>query len=159
MNNRIIENVLENKGSVCGRDTAPIITRHNKVKDLLNIAGAKTFAKRHNKEYNVYYAQDFCSQDLITNEALQSYLYNLHTGQTDQMMGVLPLVEGMPVIFTHNYDVHSGIVNGTEGFVKKSELHIRQNRKKNSQIMCCNCDGHKMSHTSWSRLQRCGGFT
>ncbi|KZT31429.1 hypothetical protein SISSUDRAFT_964780, partial [Sistotremastrum suecicum HHB10207 ss-3] len=30
-------------------------------------------------------------------------------------LGRLPLVQGMPVIMTHNLDVHNGAVNGTRG--------------------------------------------
>ncbi|KZS90827.1 hypothetical protein SISNIDRAFT_390651, partial [Sistotremastrum niveocremeum HHB9708] len=34
---------------------------------------------------------------------------------TDQRMGALPLVDGMPVILTNNLDVHHGAVNGSMG--------------------------------------------
>ena len=45
-------------------------------------------------------------------------------------MGALPLVEGMPVIFTYNYDVAGGIVNGTEGTVKQVNYRIAADGKR-----------------------------
>ena len=90
----------------------------------------KSFAAKHNREYNVYYAEDYRLQERVDNSYLQNYLYDLHTGQTDQMMGALPLVEGMPVIFTYNYDVAGGIVNGTEGTVKQVNYRIAADGKR-----------------------------
>ncbi|TDL19355.1 hypothetical protein BD410DRAFT_688370, partial [Rickenella mellea] len=37
---------------------------------------------------------------------------------TKQHLGRLPLVTGMPVLVTHNYDVNGGVVNGSLGTVK-----------------------------------------
>ncbi|KZO98156.1 hypothetical protein CALVIDRAFT_456141, partial [Calocera viscosa TUFC12733] len=42
----------------------------------------------------------------------------LHSGQVHQRLGTCPLVLGMPVVLTTNYDVEAGIVNGTHGVLK-----------------------------------------
>ncbi|KAH9853910.1 hypothetical protein C2E23DRAFT_690960, partial [Lenzites betulinus] len=39
----------------------------------------------------------------------------MHSGETSQRLGKIPLVLGMPVIITQNYDVSGGIVNGSIG--------------------------------------------
>ncbi|KAH9848181.1 hypothetical protein C2E23DRAFT_710491, partial [Lenzites betulinus] len=39
----------------------------------------------------------------------------MHSGQTSHRLGKIPLVLGMPVIITQNYDVGGGIVNGSIG--------------------------------------------
>ncbi|EJD40479.1 hypothetical protein AURDEDRAFT_41824, partial [Auricularia subglabra TFB-10046 SS5] len=42
-------------------------------------------------------------------------------------MGRLPLVPGMPVILTQNYDVEGGIVNGSRGILKKIRYSLDEN--------------------------------
>ncbi|KAJ3850141.1 hypothetical protein EV368DRAFT_23500, partial [Lentinula lateritia] len=37
---------------------------------------------------------------------------------TNQRLGRLPLVIGMPVMITQNFDVGSGVVNGCQGILK-----------------------------------------
>ncbi|KAG1849366.1 hypothetical protein C8R48DRAFT_566878, partial [Suillus tomentosus] len=37
---------------------------------------------------------------------------------TSQRLGKIPLVIGMPVIISHNFDVDGGIVNGCQGILK-----------------------------------------
>ncbi|THU90131.1 hypothetical protein K435DRAFT_585657, partial [Dendrothele bispora CBS 962.96] len=39
-------------------------------------------------------------------------------------LGKIPLVVGMPVVITHNFDVGGGIVNGTYGILKSVEYKI-----------------------------------
>lgn len=97
--------------------TAPIITKSNHVKDALNDNGAQAYALRHGKELHYYHAKDFRSKRQVTRQ-LQDELYTYHSGKTKQALGRLPLAEGMPVIFTQNYDVTGGIVNGSTGILK-----------------------------------------
>lgn len=96
----------------------PIITRHNSVKDILNLYATISYAARNKKRMHLYYADDFRAGDLVTDEPLRDYLHALHTGKT-KYMGMLPLAIGMRVQFLHNYDVSGGIVNGCEGILKK----------------------------------------
>ena len=42
----------------------------------------------------------------------------MHSGLTKQRLGKIPLVIGMPVMITHNFDVENGIVNGCTGILK-----------------------------------------
>ncbi|EIW62577.1 uncharacterized protein TRAVEDRAFT_91307, partial [Trametes versicolor FP-101664 SS1] len=39
----------------------------------------------------------------------------MHSGETSQRLTKIPLVLGMPVILSQNYDVSGGIVNGSIG--------------------------------------------
>ncbi|KAF8123178.1 hypothetical protein EV363DRAFT_1180636, partial [Boletus edulis] len=43
------------------------------------------------------------------------HLQRLHSGETRHRLGRIPLVVGMPVMITHNFDVEGGIVNGCLG--------------------------------------------
>ncbi len=38
-------------------------------------------------------------------------------GTTSQRLGMLPLVIGMPVMITQNFNIESGIVNGVMGIL------------------------------------------
>ncbi|KAJ3772895.1 hypothetical protein FB446DRAFT_642735, partial [Lentinula raphanica] len=55
---------------------------------------------------------------------LKDYLLDLHAGKTNYRLGRLPLVIGMPVIIGTNYDVPSGIVNGTQGILRRLRFWI-----------------------------------
>ncbi|KAJ3887405.1 hypothetical protein GG344DRAFT_16415, partial [Lentinula edodes] len=43
---------------------------------------------------------------------------------TNQRLGRLPLVIGMPVMITQNFDVESGVVNGCQGILKKIRFRV-----------------------------------
>lgn len=116
LQSRVLEIAQENLGTPQWQ-TAPIITKSNHVKDALNDNGAQAFADRHGKELHYYHATDFRSKRQVTKQ-LQEELYTFHSCKTKQALGRLPLVEGMPVIFTQNYDVAGGIVNGSTGILK-----------------------------------------
>ncbi|KAL1689110.1 hypothetical protein GGG16DRAFT_25830, partial [Schizophyllum commune] len=53
---------------------------------------------------------------------------------TNQRLGRLPLCIGMPVMFTQNFDVAHGIVNGTIGTIQgiRYTLDARGNRHASS---------------------------
>jgi hypothetical protein len=55
----------------------------------------------------------------VTDPTLKAYLEKLNSGVTNQRLGKIPLVIGMPVMIAQNYDVESGIVNGCTGILKK----------------------------------------
>jgi hypothetical protein len=42
----------------------------------------------------------------------------MHSGKTRQCLGKIPLILGMPVIITPNFDVDGGVVNGSKGTLK-----------------------------------------
>lgn len=111
---------------------APIITKGNHVKDALNENGAEAFAARFGREIHYYLAQDYRSKKRVSSQ-LQEELYTYHSGQTSHAVSRLPLVEGMPVIFTQNYDVAGGVVNGTIGTLKSVRYTIDENGDRYAQ--------------------------
>lgn len=96
---------------------APIITVHNPVKDALNREGAKWFSEATGQEYHEYCAIDTRGGKRVPT-AIRDYLRKLPTNKAGKLLAHLPLVPGMKVVFTHNYDVQGGIVNGTEGILR-----------------------------------------
>ncbi|KAF8181771.1 hypothetical protein BJ912DRAFT_801813, partial [Pholiota molesta] len=54
---------------------------------------------------------------------------------TNQRLGKIPLVIGMPVMITQNYDVEGGVVNGCTGILKK----IRYRKDSNGNRIATSC--------------------
>ena len=75
------------------------------------------------KELHWYYALDTHRQVPVSSDT-SNHLLNLHSGLTKQQLGKIPLVIGMPVMITHNFDVENGVVNGCTGILKS--IHIQQ---------------------------------
>lgn len=112
--------------------SAPIITKRNSLKDALNIQGAETFAARTRKPIHYYHARDFRRSKPV-DAKLQEQLLTYNTGVTSQAMGRLPLVEGMPVMFSQNYDVAGGVVNGSIGILKSVRYTVDENGTRFAQ--------------------------
>lgn len=106
--------------------SSPIVTSTNFIKDAINRKMTDAFAERHGRVVHQYHAIDKHKGDLITNRGLKEQISRLHSGDTKNLMAPLPLVEGMPVILTRNYDVNGGIVNGTEGILKSVQYEVDQ---------------------------------
>ena len=98
---------------------APVVVSNNAVKDAWNQQAVQKFAHKQGREVQHYVARDSHNGKLITDSDLRAKLYDLHTGETSHLVGRLGLVEGMKVIVGLNYDVGSGVVNGSEGILKK----------------------------------------
>ncbi len=98
---------------------APIIVSDNACKDALNAKAAQDFSHNTGRPLRWFYAQDFHSGQLITERDLVEKLRAQHSGKTNHRLGKLPLVEGMPVIVSQNYDVNGGVVNGTIWVLRK----------------------------------------
>ena len=101
----------------------PLIVSDNTVKDQMNNTAAMAFAKETQQTLHWYYASDRKSGNLITDHALNAKLQSLHSGKTRQRLGRIPLVLGMPVMITQNFDVDGGIVNGSTGTLKKIRFY------------------------------------
>lgn len=56
----------------------------------------------------------------------------MSSGKTNQMLGRLPLVLGMPVYCLHNFDVAHGIANGTRGILRRIRYKLND---KNERIL------------------------
>lgn len=99
--------------------TSPIIVSENSVKDALNERCAIAFAKQTNQTLHWYHVTDTCRGSALSKEELVAYLHSVHSGKTRGQLGRLPLVLGMPVLVSQNFDVEGGIVNGSYGIVKR----------------------------------------
>ena len=71
-------------------------------------------------------------KDLVANIQRLSHL--LSTSVTDNILGILPVYIGMPVMVTENMDMAHSIVNGTEGIVKHISYIDRVNSLKH--VLC-----------------------
>ena len=128
----------------------PIIVADNAQKDALNEKGAQAFAKRNNKELHWYYSID-THRKLPVSQDILNHLQNLHSGLTKQQLGKIPLVIGMPVMITHNFDVANGIVNGcTE--ILKSIRYTTEEMGKRYAVSCVIESPNISASTKLSRL-------
>ena len=94
--------------------SAPILVSSNDAKDALNQRATFAFARRAGRPLHWYESAD-CMNGTILSADESVYLHRLHSGETQQRLGRIPLVIGMPVMITQNFDVESGIVNGCVG--------------------------------------------
>ncbi|KAJ8515766.1 hypothetical protein ONZ45_g6853 [Pleurotus djamor] len=94
---------------------APVLVYSNAMKDALNVSLALAYADQHKLPFQWYHAADFHKGQSILDLRLREYLSTLDSGRTNQRMGKLPLVRGMPVMIAHNYGVDVGVANGTVG--------------------------------------------
>ncbi|KAG2130948.1 uncharacterized protein EDB93DRAFT_1094601 [Suillus bovinus] len=97
---------------------APIIVSNNDVKDTFNTHAVLSFARRTNRALHWYHSTDYQGGREIMDRYLKAHLEDLHTGSTCQQLGKIPLVIGMPVIISHNFDVDGGVMNGCQGILK-----------------------------------------
>ena len=93
---------------------APILVSSNDAKDALNERATFAFARRTGRPLHWYESTD-CMNGMPLSPDESVYLHRLHSGETHQRLGRIPLVIGMPVMITQNFDVESGIVNGCVG--------------------------------------------
>jgi hypothetical protein len=122
----------------------------NAQKDALNERGAQAFANRTNRELHWYYAIDTHRQISVSDD-IQDHLLNLHSGLTKQRLGKIPLVIGMPVMITHNFDVEGGIVNGCTGILKS--IRYTTDEIGNRYAVSCVVESPKiLSSTNLSKL-------
>jgi len=142
LSNRVLQNTEVNWNSWA--DT-PIIVADNAQKDALNERGAQAFANRTNKELHWYYALDTHRQVPVSHDT-HNHLQTLHSGLTKQRLGKIPLVIGMPVMITHNFDVESGIVNGCTGILKK--IRYTTDDMGNRYAISCVVESPKISSST-----------
>lgn len=104
--------------------SAPVIVFDNKVKDALNERAAEAFAIRTGQQMHWYYSSDSWNGHEVSDDAVIDALGRLHSGRTQQRLGKIPLVIGMPVIISQNYDVEAGVVNGCVGTLQKIRYRL-----------------------------------
>jgi hypothetical protein len=71
----------------------------------------------------------------VSDNSLKDRLMRLHSGQTNQRLGRIPLVLGMPVMMSTNFDVDAGVVNGCTGILKQI-LYRTDSDGKHHTISC-----------------------
>jgi len=120
---------------------APIIVYQNDLKDALNIEGAKAFARATGQELHWYYAYDTHGDQQIENPQMTEVLNSLHSGKTKQRLGKIPLVPGMPVTVTLNFDVEGGVVNGSRGTLKTIRYKIGKDGRRYATSCIVRLDG------------------
>ena len=107
--------------------SSPIIVSDNSTKDAINERCAIAFAQQTNQTLQWYHATDTCKGAVLSQEDLVSYLHSVHSGKSHGRIGRLPLVLGMPVLVSQNFDVEGGIVNGSYGIVKRIRYTVDEN--------------------------------
>ena len=103
---------------------APIIVSNNDVKDALNERATLDFAARVNREVHWYYSTDFHAGKIVSEPSLIAHLQKMNSGKTNQRLGRIPLVIGMPVMICQNFDVEGGVVNGCIGTLEKIRYRV-----------------------------------
>lgn len=123
LNNRLLSVVAPDWNSKKWEHT-PTIVSNNRIKDLLNERATEAYARRTGQKLHWYYSVDTHLGHPVENHVLQGYLNGLDSGKTNQRLGRLPLVIGMPVMITQNFDVESGVVNGCQGILKSVRYRV-----------------------------------
>ena len=131
--------------------TSPIIVSENSVKDALSERCAIAFAKETNQTLHWYHATDTCRGSALSKEELVSYLHSVHSGKSHGRMGRLPLVLGMPVLVSQNFDVEGGIVNGSYGTVKRIRYTVDENGVR--KLTSCVIEVRDSNETTMPHLQ------
>ena len=85
-----------------------------------------------------YYAIDRRGGQVIDDNDLNEHLRSLSTRDTNQRLGKIPLVLGMPVMITQNFDVTNGVVNGSIGTL----TNIRYTLNKHGERVAQSCVVH-----------------
>jgi hypothetical protein len=118
LNSKLLHNARPDWTEKEWRD-CPIIVSNNEAKDLINLRCAEAFALKTGQSLHYYHALDRQNGKVIQHPQLKDHLKTLHTGKTEQRAGLLPLVIGMPVMISSNFDVPNGVVNGCIGILKE----------------------------------------
>ncbi|PCH37358.1 hypothetical protein WOLCODRAFT_83835, partial [Wolfiporia cocos MD-104 SS10] len=64
------------------------------------------------------------------DENLINHLCSLSSSQLKQRLTRIPLVPGMRVLVSQNFDVHGGVVNGSVGILKSIRYTLDQNNRR-----------------------------
>jgi hypothetical protein len=97
----------------------PVIVTNNATRDEINRKATEAFAARSGCQLHWYHAIDKHKRAVVTDLALIEKLESQHSGQTKHRLRRIPLVVGMPVAINQNFDVAAGVVNGSQGILRK----------------------------------------
>ena len=110
-------------------ENAPMIVYTNAIKDAINIEATMAFARRTGQQVDLYYAVDTYHGKAIEDDAITGLLDTLPSNKTGGRIRALPLVLGMPVVITENFDVAGGIVNGSTGILRQVRYRVDGDRR------------------------------
>lgn len=110
--------------------STPLVVPQNNVKDAFNERMAHCFAQEHGRELHYYHSVDVHKGLPVIDHGLQDYLHSLSSGNTNQRLGALPLVIGMPVMISTNVDVPGGVVNGSIGTLEKIRYRVDEEGRR-----------------------------
>ena len=115
---------------------APVIVSDNATKDAINEQAARAFAKNTGQQLHWYHASDRYRGKPILDEAVLARLQQLPSGRTAHRLGAIPLVIGMPVIISQNFDVAGGVVNGSIGTLAKIRYTTDKSTDRRHLVSC-----------------------
>jgi hypothetical protein len=134
LNSRLLSN-LDIDWTTGPWKNTPIIVNENQMKDELNIKAARAFAKATGQKLHWYYGTDKIGRVRVEEPLLMQRLMSLDSGKTNQRMGKIPLVIGMPVMFAQNFDVPGGVMNGCAGVLKSVSYRVDEHGNRHA-ISC-----------------------
>lgn len=129
LNTRLLRNVIDDEHKGLWYD-APMIVYSNAIKDAINLQATLAFAQRTGQRVNWYHSVDTYRGKPIEDDAIIDLLDTLPSNKTGGRIGALPLVLGMPVVITENFDVMGGIVNGSKGILRKVRYRVGNDGKR-----------------------------
>ncbi|KAJ3558871.1 hypothetical protein NM688_g667 [Phlebia brevispora] len=134
LNSRLLDRLRENNTAPEWRD-CPVIVYDNATKDTLNIEAVKAFSRQIGRELHWYYCTDRHLSRELNSDELRDLLLQQHSGTTKGLLGRIPLVLGMKVIISKNFDLDGGVLNGSIGTLRKIRFKI--NRFGERQLTSC----------------------
>ena len=129
LNTRLLRNVIDDEHKYLWHD-APMIVYSNAIKDAINLHATLAFARRTGQCVHWYHSIDTYKGKPIKDSAIIDLLDTLPSNKTGGRIGALPLVLGMPVVITENFDVMGGIVNGSKGTLRKVRYRVGDDEKR-----------------------------
>jgi ATP-dependent DNA helicase PIF1 len=102
---------------------APIVVTKKVLRDAINESKARSFAQNSRRQYEVYYARDKIAGKNVTPDQ-QKRMWKIQSSCTNDALGELPLIPGMPVTITENAATSCKIVNGSKGVLKSVTYEV-----------------------------------
>ncbi|KAG1770417.1 hypothetical protein EV702DRAFT_932805, partial [Suillus placidus] len=100
------------------KDTSIVVTKKF-LRDAINESKARSFAHDTEQHFEVYRTCDFIAGKKLTLQQ-QKHLWKMQSTYTNDALGELPLIPGMPAMIMENENaaMSSKIVNGSRGTLK-----------------------------------------
>ena len=129
LNTRLLSNALDTRLQPQWQ-CAPMVVYTNAIKDAINLEATMVFARRTRQQVHWYHSVDTYCGKPIEDDLISNLLDTLPSNKTGGRIRALPLVLGMPVVVTENFDVAGGVVNGSAGFLRKVRYRVDDVNKR-----------------------------